>query len=76
MNTRTGKSNMYITAGDLMIKIAKFISNVCNFISIRLDYYVEIKQYELEKRKELPIEWFVDDDKKDYRGNPNFHGDD
>ena len=42
---------MYITAGDLMIKIAKFISNVCNFISIRLDYYVEVKQYEIEKRK-------------------------
>ena len=59
-----------------MIKIAKFISNVCNFISIRLDYYVEVKQYEIEKRKELPIEWFVYDDKKDYRGNPNFHGDD
>lgn len=59
-----------------IVRIAQAISTVCNFISIRMDYYVETKQHEWEVRhKTFPKEWFVDDD-KDYKGNPNFAGDD
>ena len=59
-----------------LVRIAQAISSACNFISIRLDYYVEVKQHEWEvKHKTFPKEWFEDDD-KDYNGNPNFVGDD
>ena len=59
-----------------LVRIAQAISSACNFVSIRLDYYVEVKQHEWEvKHKTFPKEWFEDDD-KDYNGNPNFVGDD
>ena len=58
-----------------LVRIAQAISSACNFISIRLDYYVEMKQHEFEVRhKTFPKEWFEDD--KDYGGNPNWASDD
>jgi hypothetical protein len=43
----------------MLVRIAQAISSACNFISVRMDYYVEIKQYEFETRnKTFPKEWF------------------
>ena len=44
-----------------LVRIAQAISSACNFVSIRLDYYVEMKQHEFEVRhKTFPKEWFED----------------
>ena len=38
-----------------LVRIAQAISSACNFVSIRLDYYVEVKQHEWEvKHKTFP----------------------
>ena len=62
---------MYITGGNMILKVAKWVRE-------RLDYYIELK--DIEEKHEFPKEWFEDmpDDivSKDYKGNPNFHGDD
>lgn len=59
-----------------MMELARSISKFLGWFTIRLDYYVEAKEWELEQRRHsFPKEWFVDDD-KDYKGNPNFAGDD
>ena len=55
----------------MILKVAKWVRE-------RLDYYIELK--DIEQKHEFPKEWFEDmpDDivSKDYKGNPNFHGDD
>lgn len=58
-----------------MMELARSISKFLGWFTIRLDYYVEAKEWELEQRRHsFPKEWFEDD--KDYKGNPNFAGDD
>ena len=56
----------------MILKSAKWINE-------RLTYYIELKDSEYTSH-EFPKEWFDDmpDDivSKDYKGNPNFHGDD
>ena len=43
----------------------------------RIKYWVELYLWEQEKKKEgFPKEWFEDQPSKEYRGNPNFAGDD
>jgi hypothetical protein len=60
----------------IFMELARSISKFLGWFCIRLDYYVEAKEWELEQRRNsFPKEWFVDDD-KDYKGNPNFLGDD
>lgn len=45
----------------MLVRIAQAISSACNFISIRMDWYAEKKQYEFEARtKTFPKEWFED----------------
>ena len=45
-----------------LVRIAQAISSACNFVSIRLDYYVEVKQHEFEVRhKTFPKEWFEEE---------------
>tara|TARA_B100000085_G_scaffold41557_1_gene34667 strand:+ start:790 stop:945 length:156 start_codon:yes stop_codon:yes gene_type:complete len=45
----------------MLVRIAQAISSACNFISIRMDWYAEKKQYEFETRtKTFPKEWFED----------------
>ena len=42
----------------------------------RIKFWLELRKWERQKRKEgFPKEWF-EDDPKDYKGNPNFAGDD
>ena len=61
---------------ELARSTSKIIDKISNWFIVRLDYYVEVKEWELEQRRHsFPKEWFVDDD-KDYKGNPNFAGDD
>ena len=36
-----------------LVRIAQAISSACNFVSIRLDYYVEVKQHEWEAKQGL-----------------------
>jgi hypothetical protein len=50
----------------MILKIAKWVNE-------RLTYYIELKDSEVTSHQ-FPKEWFEDD--KDYKGNPNFHGDD
>lgn len=43
----------------------------------RIKYWVELYLWEQEKKKEgFPKEWFEDLPSKEYKGNPNFAGDD
>jgi hypothetical protein len=45
-----------------LVRIAQAISSACNFVSIRLDYYVEVKQHEWEvQHKTFPKEWFEEE---------------
>jgi len=46
-----------------LVRIAQAISTACNFVSIRLDYYVELKQYEFMKAEQyqFPKEWFEEE---------------
>ena len=37
----------------MLVRIAQAISSACNFISIRMDWYAEKKQYEFETRTKL-----------------------
>ena len=61
----------------MFMELARSISKFLGWFCIRLDYYVEAKEWELEQRRHsFPKEWFEDDNKKDYNGNPNFVGDD
>ena len=40
-----------------------------------IKFWLELRKWERQKRKEgFPKEWFEED--KDYRGNPNWSGDD
>lgn len=47
----------------LLVRLAQAISTACNFVSIRLDYYVELKQYEFMKAEQhtFPKEWFEEE---------------
>lgn len=47
----------------LLVRLAQAISTACNFISIRLDWYVENKQYEFMKAEQhtFPKEWFEEE---------------
>lgn len=60
----------------IFMELARSISKFLGWFCIRLDYYVEAKEWELEQRRHsFPKEWFKDDD-KDYGGNPNWSSDD
>lgn len=43
-----------------IVKFAELVSSACNFVSIRLDHYVESKQWEWAKLEQhtFPKEWF------------------
>lgn len=46
-----------------LVRIAQAISSACNFVSIRLDYYVEMKQWEFmqAEQHQFPKEWFEEE---------------
>lgn len=46
----------------LRMRLASGVSTVCNFISIRCDYYVEKKMHELSRHDGFPKEWFMSDE--------------
>lgn len=46
----------------LRMRLARRVSDICNFISIRCDYYVEKKMYELSRHDGFPKEWFISDE--------------
>lgn len=49
-----------------IIQLFKTISNCLKWFSLRLDFYVETKEWEIEKRNKLfPKEWFEDTSNKD-----------
>lgn len=53
----------------------RFITAIDNLLE-RVKYWHELSKWEKQKRKEgFPKEWFVEDS-KEYKGNPNFAGDD
>lgn len=46
-----------------IMKLAMKISSILNWFSIRLDYYVEVKQWEIEQRNHsFPKEWFTEEE--------------
>ena len=44
------------------MRLARRVSNMCNFISIRCDYYVEKKMYEMSRHDGFPKDWFISDE--------------
>ena len=47
---------------NLRMRLARRVSNFCNFISIRCDYYVEKKMYEMSRHDGFPKDWFISDE--------------
>tara|TARA_Y100000592_G_scaffold87853_1_gene142935 strand:+ start:709 stop:936 length:228 start_codon:yes stop_codon:yes gene_type:complete len=50
----------------IFMELARAISKFLGWFCIRLDYYVEAKEWELEQRRHsFPKEWFQDDNSID-----------
>ena len=50
----------------MVMELARYISKFLSWFCIRLDYYVETKEWEIEQRNvAFPEEWFKDIDHKD-----------
>jgi hypothetical protein len=48
---------------ELARSTSKIIDKISNWFIVRLDYYVEVKEWELEKRRHsFPKEWFEEDE--------------
>ena len=46
-----------------IMKLAMSISKILHWFTIRLDYYVQAKQWEIEQRNHsFPKEWFEEND--------------
>ena len=57
-----------------ILRIQMFLSRLLTHWVMALDFRIEQKQYEIETRnKTFPKEWFTKDE---YKGNPNWAGDD
>mgnify|MGYP003133789323 CR=1 FL=1 len=59
----------------MVAKIFKKLNKLLDLFIERSMYNLQMWKWEREKREEgFPKEWFEED--KDYRGNPNWSGDD
>ena len=48
---------------ELARSISKVIGKISDWMCIRLDYYVEVKEWEIEqKNHSFPAEWFMSDE--------------
>jgi hypothetical protein len=43
-----------------IMELARLLSKFLGWFTIRLDYYVEMKEHEIHSRHEFPKEWFED----------------
>ena len=44
-----------------IMELARLLSKFFGWFTVRLDYYVEMKEWEIHSRHEFPKEWFEEE---------------